>query len=83
MLASGAVPAPGRCGLAQHDAAETGRQVLAAWDAFLDVVRAPSTDLTRPSRLPGWSGADVCIHLGAWDDAQVLAGVLEIRRAHV
>ena len=53
MLTSGPVPAPGRCGLAERDPAETGRQVLAAWDAFLDVVRAPSTDLTRPSRLPG------------------------------
>jgi uncharacterized protein (TIGR03083 family) len=55
--------------------------VLAAWDAFLDVVRAPSTDLTRPSRLPGWSGADALIHLGAWDDSQVLAGVLASARA--
>ena len=80
MLASGAVPAPGRCGLAEHDPVETGRRVLAAWDAFLDVVHAPTTDLTRPSRLPGWSGADVCIHLGAWDDSQVLAGVLASAR---
>ena len=81
MLASGPVPAPGRCGLAETDPAELGAAVLAAWDAFLDVVRSPATDLTRPSRLPGWSGADVCVHLGAWDDAQVLEGVLASARA--
>ena len=28
----------------------------------------PATDLTRPSRLRGWSGLDTCIHLGAWPD---------------
>lgn len=81
MLATGAVPAPGRCGLAESDPAELGAAVLSAWDAFLDVVRAPTTDLARPSRLPGWSGADVCIHLGAWDDAQVLEDVLASARA--
>lgn len=80
MLASGPVPAPGRCGLAETDPGELGRQVLGAWDGFLDVVRAPTTDLTRPSRLPGWSGADVCIHLGGWDDAQVVEKVLASAR---
>ena len=81
MLASGPVPAPGRCGVAESDPADVGAAVLGAWDAFLDVVRSPATDLTRPSRLAGWTGADVCVHLGAWDDAQVLADVLAAARA--
>jgi hypothetical protein len=80
MVASRPVLAAGRCGLADFDPAELGPPVLAAWDAFLDVVRAPTTDLTLPSRLPGWSGVDTCLHLGAWDDNQVLAGVLASAR---
>ena len=71
-------PAP--LGLAEADAGGLGDQVLAAWDAFLDVVTAPTTDLTRPSRLRGWTGRDACIHLGHWDDAQVLQGVLASAR---
>ncbi len=55
----GPVPTSGRAGVADSDPAELGREVLACWDAFLDVVRAPSTDLSRPSRLSGWSGRDV------------------------
>jgi uncharacterized protein (TIGR03083 family) len=77
---SAPVPAPRRCGLAECDPGALGRDVLAAWDAFLAVVRDPSTDLTRPSRLPGWTGRDVCVHLGSWDDAQVLEGVLTSAR---
>ncbi len=68
-------------GLAGADPEETGRLVVACWDAFLAVVRDPATDLTRPSRLPGWSGADTCIHLGAWEDSVPLAGVLASARA--
>jgi uncharacterized protein (TIGR03083 family) len=74
-------PPPGALGLADTDPAELASQVLAAWDAFLDVVTAPSTDLSRPSRLRGWTGRDTCIHLGHWDDAQVLQGVLASARA--
>jgi len=70
-------PAPGRCGLAETDPDELGREVLAAWDAFLDVVRCPSTDLTRPSRLAGWSGTDVLVHLGSWPDSRVMDALLE------
>ena len=77
----GPVPAPGRCGLAETDPGHLGRDVLAAWDAFLDVVRDPATDLERPSRLTGWSGRDTCVHLGSWDDAQVLEGVLASARS--
>jgi uncharacterized protein (TIGR03083 family) len=68
------VAAAGRFGLAEQDPAALGRQVLAAWDAFLDVAR--SADLSRPSRLPGWTGRDTCVHLGAWEDSRVLEGVL-------
>lgn len=74
----GPVAAAGRCGLAEQDPAELGPQVLAAWDAFLDVARA--ADLSRPSRLAGWTGRDTCVHLGAWDDSQVLEGVLASAR---
>ena len=77
----GPVPARGRFGLAETDPDRLGQEVLAAWDAFLDVVRDPATDLTRPSRLAGWSGRDTCVHLGSWDDAQVLEGVLASARA--
>ena len=71
---------PGPRGLADADPAELGGQVLAAWDAFLDVVTAPGTDLSRPSRLRGWTGRDTCIHLGHWDDAQALQGALDSAR---
>ena len=69
--------APGRCGLAETDPDELGREVLNAWDDFLDVVRSPATDLTRPSRLSGWSGRDVLVHLGSWPDARVMDALLE------
>ena len=70
-------PAPDRCGVAAHDPEQVGREVLGAWDALLEVVRAPSTDLTRPSRLKGWSGRDVLIHLGNWEDSLVMESLLE------
>jgi uncharacterized protein (TIGR03083 family) len=72
------VPATGRFGLAEQDAGALGREVLACWDAFLEV--ACSADLGRPSRLPGWSGRDTCVHLGSWDDSRVLDGLLESAR---
>ena len=65
-------------GLAATDPVELGAQVVAAWDAFLEVV--DSADLSRPSRLPGWTGRDTCIHLGSWDDNEVLVGLLEAAR---
>ena len=39
--------------------------MLAAWDAFLAC--AAEADLAQPSRLPRWSGRDVCVHLGVWE----------------
>jgi len=73
--------AVGRCGLSETDPAELGRVTVACWDAFIEVASAPSTDLSRPSRLRGWSGADTCIHLGAWPDSQPLVGLLASARA--
>ena len=80
LASSGPVPFPGRCGIAETDPAVLGAAVVACWDAFLDVVGDPRTDLSRPSRLPGWSGLDTCLHLGSWEDHEVLVGVLESAR---
>ncbi len=66
------------CGLALRDPAATGSALLEAWDAFLAVVDA--ADLTRPSRLSRLSGRDVCVHLGTWDDHEVLAGLVAAAR---
>jgi len=76
MVVTGPRPAPGRCGLAETDPAELGEALVLAWDDFLDVVRAPGTDLDRPSRLKGLSGRDVLVHLGEWPDNQVVDSVL-------
>ena len=73
--------ATGPRGLADSDAAALGAQVLLGWDAFLDVATAPSVDLSRPSRLPGWSGRDVCVHLGAHDGTSPMQGILSSARA--
>ena len=66
-------------GLAQTDPAELGDAVVGAWDDFLAVV--DSADLSRPSRLPGWTGRDACVHLGSWDDHRVMVGLVEAARA--
>ena len=76
------MPAPifpaGRCGLADTPPEQLGQSVLAAWDAFLDVVAA--TDLERPSRLRGMSGRDVLVHLGSWPDSHVVDSLLTSAR---
>ena len=51
-------------GLAGLPYAEQRDRVLTAWDDFIDLAEA--ADLGRPSRLPGWSGHDVCVHVGDW-----------------
>jgi hypothetical protein len=71
----------GAVGVADLPLTDVRDAVLAAWDAFLELVTAPGTALDRPSRLPGWSGKDTCIHLGQWPDSQVLEGVLASARA--
>ena len=68
-------------GLASGDRAELGKAVLECWDAFLDVVTDPRTDLSRPSRLPGWTGADLCAHLGTWDGVSSLDVIASSARA--
>ncbi len=73
--------AVGRIGLAENDPAELGAAVVACWDAFLEVATDPATDLTRASRLPGWTGADTCIHLGQWPDSAPLASLLASARS--
>jgi hypothetical protein len=79
------VPAPifpvGRCGLADTPPEVLGQSVLRAWDAFLELVQAPTTDLSRPSRLPGLSGRDVLVHLGSWPDSHVVDSLLASARA--
>jgi uncharacterized protein (TIGR03083 family) len=65
-------------GLIELGRAEVCRQVLTSWDTFLAAVEA--SDLEAPSRLPGWRGAEVAIHLGAWDDHRAMAGLLESAR---
>ena len=57
-------------GLASGDPGELGDHVVAAWDDFLVCVRA--ADLERPSRLAGWRGREVAIHLGSWPGHDVV-----------
>ncbi|CAN5190938.1 hypothetical protein BH24ACT10_BH24ACT10_18160 [soil metagenome] len=76
----GPVPASGRAGVADSDPGELGREVVACWDEFLDVVRSPGTDLSRRSRLAGWSGREVLVHLGHWEDSPVLDSVVASAR---
>ncbi len=80
MVATAARPAPDRCGLSETDPDELGNAVVLAWDHFLDVVRAESTDLSRPSRVPGLSGKELLIHLGSWPDSCVVDAVFESAR---
>ncbi|MCW2601736.1 MAG: hypothetical protein JWM02_3565 [Frankiales bacterium] len=70
----GAQQFAGRCGLGESDATALGDAIVGAWDDFLDVVA--HADLSRPSRLPGWTGRDTCIHLGSWADHRVLSSIL-------
>jgi hypothetical protein len=72
------MPAKQSIGLAGTDLNVLGKRVLAAWDAFLDC--AGAADLSRPSRLPKWTGRDVCVHLGEWDDEDPLADMLAAAR---
>lgn len=66
------------CGLASSPPAEVGAAIVGAWDRFLEHVDA--TDLDRPTRL-GISGRELCIHLGTWDDHQVLSGLVAAAKA--
>lgn len=73
------MPANQSIGLAGTDLSVLGDRILAAWDAFLDC--ATAADLSRPSRLPGWTGRDVCVHLGAWDGEDPVEELLAASRS--
>jgi uncharacterized protein (TIGR03083 family) len=66
-------------GLADDGVDALGRRVLGAWDSFLDL--AAAADLDRPSRLEGWSGTELCIHLGTWEDNRPLEQLVASARA--
>ena len=72
------VQTPG-CGLASGDLADLAARVLASWDEFLAV--AETADLSAPSRLPGWRGREVLVHLGTWDERSTLAELLDSARS--
>ncbi len=72
------IPSPGSRGLATADLAGLGERVIGGWQAFLDV--AAEADLGLPSRKAGWSGHDIVVHLGAWDDARTLDDILDDAR---
>lgn len=74
----GPVPATGRMGLSETEPHELGTEVLSAWDAFVEVAR--SAQLSRPSRLPGWTGRDTCVHLGSWADSRMLDRLVDSAR---
>ena len=64
--------------------ASAGRDVVAplvlqAWDAFL--LSAAAADLSRSTRLPGWRGHEVCVHLGAWEDYDAFDRMLSSARS--
>jgi uncharacterized protein (TIGR03083 family) len=60
----------GPAGLATGAPGAQRDRVLAAWDGFVAAVT--DADLDRPSRLPGWSGHDVAVHIADWDEATTL-----------
>ena len=72
------IPSRGSRGLATADLAGLGERVVAGWQAFYDV--AAAADLDLPSRKTGWSGHDIVVHLGAWDDARTLDDILDDAR---
>ncbi|HEY6744101.1 MAG TPA: maleylpyruvate isomerase N-terminal domain-containing protein [Mycobacteriales bacterium] len=63
-------PLAGFSGLATDPLDVQRDRVLGAWSGFLDAVAG--TDLSAPSRLPGWTGHDVAVHIGDWDEATTL-----------
>ncbi|HVF20983.1 MAG TPA: maleylpyruvate isomerase N-terminal domain-containing protein, partial [Mycobacteriales bacterium] len=72
------VQTPGR-GLASGDLADLSARVLASWDEFLSL--ATTADLSAPSRLPGWRGREVLLHLGTWDDRVTLTELIASAKA--
>ena len=75
----GSMSRPGRAGLASLPLAEQRDRVLASWDGFL--AAAEGVDLDRPSRLPGWTGHDVLVHVGDWPGVATLDRLLTRARS--
>jgi uncharacterized protein (TIGR03083 family) len=75
----GSMSRPAATGLAGHPLTVQRDRVLAAWDGFLAV--AERADLAAPSRLPGWTAHDVCVHVGDWPGVTTMDRVLESARA--
>ena len=59
-----------RLGVASWDLASVRDLTLAAWQEFCEL--AEHVDLGAPSRVPGWSGHDVLVHLGTWPERAAL-----------
>jgi uncharacterized protein (TIGR03083 family) len=70
----GSMSRPGRAGLASLPLVEQRDRVLASWDGFL--AAAGDADLGRPTRLPGWTGRDVLLHVGDWPGVATLDTLL-------
>jgi uncharacterized protein (TIGR03083 family) len=75
----GSMSRPGRAGLASLPLDEQRDRVLASWDGFL--AAAEDVDLDRPSRLPGWTGHDVLVHVGDWPGVATLDTLLAEARS--
>ena len=75
----GSMSRPGRAGLASLPLDEQRDRVLASWDGFL--AAAADVDLDRPSRLPGWTGHDVLVHVGDWPGVATLDTLLAETRS--
>lgn len=54
--------------------------VLDAWDVFIPLAEA--ADLSQSTRLPGWRGQEVVVHLGAWDEHIAMQGLIASARGH-
>src|ERR1700712_3675489 len=66
-------------GLIELGREDIRKRVLAGWDAFLEV--AEGADFEQKSRLPGWRGAEIAIHLGSWPDHNAVAGLIDSARS--
>jgi uncharacterized protein (TIGR03083 family) len=65
-------------GLLEAGPAGIAARYRAAWAGFLDV--AHSADLGAPSRLAGWTGHDVLVHLGVWSAEEAVSGIVQSAR---
>ncbi|HSA49196.1 MAG TPA: maleylpyruvate isomerase N-terminal domain-containing protein [Yinghuangia sp.] len=74
---SGACAGPAR-GAASAPVPDQRARALAAWDAFRALAAAIDPD--APSRLPGWTGRDVVVHLASWPEEPLLARLLDEAR---